>query len=139
MNGVYSKETTNPSLPMKTLSLVSLIVLSTTVLSLSARGEEPPVSQTVKLTPQIQAMLAELLKAADADPAAEDSSTGNPATASATAAPAEKIKPPLSTALHTNSLRTGGLSTGSLGGHGTLDGAPRMTKEEWRQMFPVRP
>lgn len=53
---------------MRMLSLVSLMVLVATIFSLSAKGDEPPTpktrvqSQDVKLPPEIQATLAQLLK-----------------------------------------------------------------------------
>ncbi|MEI9894309.1 MAG: hypothetical protein WDN28_10610 [Chthoniobacter sp.] len=130
---------------MKMLSFLSAMVLAATVLAKPARADEPPLSDVTKLTPQIQAMLAELYKAANLDPAADaptpaaSTSTPIPSAPAAPAAPPVKMRAPLSTALHTSSLRTGGLTTsGSLGGHGALDGAPRLTSEEWRELFPVR-
>jgi hypothetical protein len=132
---------------MKMLSLTSALLLATTVFSLTARGDEPPVPQAAQLTPQIQAMLAELLKAADADAAPETAPTAPPTapvppsapTTPAAPATTQKAKAAPSTALSTGSLRTGGLTpSGSLGGHGTLGGAPRLTDDEWRQQFPVR-
>ena len=139
---------------MKMLSLVSLTVLAAAVFSLSARGEEPDPSQIARLAPQLQALLKDLLKAADGDaadpapaapfaPAAVTPSTptasSRPATASGTslASAAHGARSsrtsPGSTALHTSSLRTG-----HLGASPTLTGAPRWNDDEWRQIFPQK-
>jgi hypothetical protein len=96
------------------------------LLSGPVRADEP---QAVKLTPQVQALLQQLLKAAEmevaedattttTDPAARPSPEGG--------APASRKKEP-STGLQTGNLRTGSLS-----------GTPRMTEEQWRQLFPAR-
>ena len=124
---------------MKMLSLASITVFCAALLS-PARADEP---QAIKLAPQIQAMLAELLKTADGEPA-PDAAPANPAPAP-DAATAPTAKAPVSasnqpvTSLRTSSLRTGGLMTSaSLGGHGLSGGTPRLTAAEWRQQFPVR-
>lgn len=139
---------------MKMLSLVSLTVLAATIFSFSARGEEPDPSQIAKLTPQLQAMLKDLLKAADGDaadpapaapvaPAAVAPSTpttpSRPAPASATSATstAHSARSPR-TSLGSTSLQTSSLRTGHLGASPSLTGAPRLNDDEWRQLFPQK-
>lgn len=120
------------------LSLLSATVFGLASLSAPTRADD---SEVIKLTPQIQAMLSQLLKAADADAAEEakpDSPSSTPAPTPEAAGSQQPKASPLSTALRTSSLRTGGLATSTLGGHGLLGGAPRLTNEEWRQLFPVR-
>jgi hypothetical protein len=124
---------------MKILSLVSATAFCAALLSLPARADEP---QAIKLTPQIRAMLSELLKTADAEPAETATPTDpapTPSTPPAIAtAPGSKANQP-ATGLSTSSLRTSGLMTSaSLGGHGLIGGTPRLTDAEWRQQFPVR-
>ena len=138
---------------MKLLSFISATVFCLALLSWPARADEP---QAIKLAPQIQAMLAELLKTADAEPA-ENAAVAAPA---APATPAASANPPpvlpvatptlapkanqpatglATSSLTTSSLRTGGLMTSApLGGHGMNGGTPRLTDAEWRQQFPVR-
>lgn len=131
---------------MKTLSLVSATVFCATLLPAPTRADDPPA---IKLAPQIQAMLAELLKNAEGEPAA-DAAPANPppappatattpaATAPAAKAPGTAANQPV-TSLQTGTLRTGSLMTSApLGGHGLTGGTPRLTAEEWRQLFPGR-
>jgi hypothetical protein len=134
---------------MKMLSLVLLTVLAATVSSLPARGEEPDASQVAKLTPQLQAMLNDLLKAADGDaaapapaaPVAPAAATAPPTTSSArpsTATSTSLSSRPSSTSLGSTSLHTSSLRTGHLGASASLSGAPRMNDDEWRQLFPQK-
>jgi len=163
---------------MKTRSLVPLMALAFTVFALTARGDEPSdpqipnVSPEVKLTPEMQATLAQLLKTlgtnqggAPVPPAlAGTAPNGNVDPAklapmvsqllkmleSDNTDPTDDPKPAPhsdpaptpsngqkasqasgSTALQTSSLHSGGLVTG------TLSGAPRLTKEQWRALFPI--
>lgn len=136
---------------MKILSLVSLMVLTVTVLSQPARGDEPDAAQIAKLTPQLQAMLNELLKAADGDatdpaPAAPTAPPpATPAHLSVSTAPATpSLTSPASgsrsprTALGSTMLQTSSLRTGHLGSSTSLSGAPRWNDDEWRQIFPQK-
>jgi hypothetical protein len=121
---------------MKMLSLISATVFFAALFSIPTRAEEP---QAVKLTPQIQAMLAQMLKATEAQ-LGEDAEPADPETAPAGDAPKSRsaLKEP-SAGLSTGGLRTGSLMTSApLGGRGLVGGAPRMTNEEWRQRFPLR-
>ncbi|EDY17111.1 hypothetical protein CfE428DRAFT_5293 [Chthoniobacter flavus Ellin428] len=160
---------------MKMRSLVSLMALACTVFALTARADElsdpqvPNIPQEVKLTPEMQATLAQLLKTLGTNQA------GNPAPAGtapngnvdpAKVAPmisqllkmlnsdnsdqnddpkpaphSEQAPTPSngqksqqttgSTGLQTTSLHSGGLVTGTLGG------TPRLTREQWRALFPI--
>jgi hypothetical protein len=156
---------------MKMLSLVSLMVLAFTIFAPPARGDEPStpevptIPQNIKLTPEMQAMLAELLKTLGTNQAGTPAPAGTPTgnvdanklaplisqllkgldsdqidepkptphpEPSPTASTGQKSQPASgsSTGLHTSSLRTGGLVTS------TLNGTPRLTKEQWRELFP---
>ncbi|MEP6672297.1 MAG: hypothetical protein ABJF10_24245 [Chthoniobacter sp.] len=112
----------------------SLMTLVSTLLSQSAPGDQAQHSQVAKLTPQIQAMLTQLLKEADVDVSPTGASSNHPAVSAPSSAPTRDANSQKSTttALQTKSLKTTGLSTGS------LDGAPRMTNDEWRRLFPAR-
>ncbi len=143
---------------MKMLSLVLLMVFAATVFSTPARGEEPDASQVTKLTPQLQAMLSELLKAADGDaadpapaaPVAPAATPAPPPTASARPSAATSTQGatsltstsaashPSGTSLGSPSLHTSSLRTGHLGAAPSLTGAPRMNDDEWRQLFPQK-
>lgn len=185
---------------MKMLSLVSLMVLTAAVFSPSARGDDAPapqppaVPQDVKLTPEMQATLGQLLKmlnpdqagapqagasdvskmapmisqllkslnsnqggggAADATKVAPmvaqllkmldmdstddskpapspDPSSASTSSSSQNSQPTTTAKPQQTNGLQTRSLRSSsGLVTSSLGG-------PRMTNDEWRELFPTR-
>jgi hypothetical protein len=114
-------------------------VFSLACLAAPARTEEP---KAFTLSPEIQALLAELLKAVNA--------TKSEATAllePETEAPAAQVanrevkQPALGSlgSLRTGSLTTSGLApTGGLGGHGTKSGSSRASEEEWRMLFPLR-
>jgi hypothetical protein len=128
---------------MKMLSLASLTVLAAMALHPSARGDEPAALQANPLTPQIQAMLAELLKAADIDPASPPQPTPAPAASTTSpnaTGPAPAPSNPSATKMipSSNALHTGSLRTGHLGSSGSLTGAARMSNDEWRQLFPQR-
>jgi len=124
---------------MKTTHLLLVPILSLTMVLASARAAEPVPQQ---LTPELQALLADLLKQMQAE--AEMDPATAPQAAAVPVAPVAPAKPPLGSA---SSLRTGSLSTGrlagaslapsgSVGGRGQV-GAPRLSKEEWRVLFPV--
>jgi predicted methyltransferase len=108
------------------------MALATLLWSPSVRADEPAAPQAVKLSPEIQAMLSQLLKAVDDD----TSDNSKPTTPSPTE---QKVKAATqTTSLSTGSLRTGGLASPSLGGHGIVSGIPRLTNEQWRDLFPLR-
>ena len=131
---------------MKTPPLFLVPLFSLTMVLASARAAEPTPQQ---LTPELQALLADLLKqmqaGAEVDPAPAPEPAPAPQAAAVPVAPVAPAKPPLGSA---SSLRTGGLSTGglagaslapsgSVGGRGQA-GVPRLSKEEWRVIFPVQ-
>jgi hypothetical protein len=112
-----------------------------------ARAEEPA---PVTLTPEMQALLAELLKSM-AQPAPEalpvpEPAPVPPAAPVAPAAATREAKPPLgaNSSLKTGGLVTSGLTGGSLspaaslGGRGTTGVVTRLSNNEWRQLFPAR-
>ncbi len=117
-----------------------LPVVSLALLLAPTRADE---AAPVTLTPEVQALLAELLKAADAaQPAPEAAPTLDPAPVATEAKPAREARPPLGSA---SSLRTGRLTTSaltgarlapasSLAGHGMA----RLSASAWRQLFPGR-
>ena len=117
---------------MKILSLASAMVLATVVCSLPASADEPQAPQAIKLSPELQAVLSQLLKAAD-----EDTSEVSKPTAVSPAEQKAKAAIP-ATSLSTGSLRTGSLASPSLGGHGIISETPRLTNEQWRELFPLR-
>lgn len=128
---------------MKTSRLLILLSIFSLMLALTpARAAEPAPMQ---LTPELQALLADLLKQsqADADPAPAPAPEAAPAPA-VTAAPSAPVKPPLgsNSSLRTGSLSSSGLQgasltpSGSVGGRGQT-GFPRLSKEEWRALFPL--
>lgn len=136
------EDTRRPFRPstMKTPLLLLAPLFSLTMLLASARAAEPVPPQ---LPPELQALLADLLKQMQAE--AEVDPSPAPQAAAVPAAPTAPAKPPLGSA---SSLRTGGLSTsglvgaslapaGSVGGRGQM-GAPRLSKEEWRVIFPIQ-
>lgn len=125
---------------MKTPPLLLVPLLSFTMLLASARAAEPVPQQ---LTPELQALLADLLKQMQAE--AEVAPAPAPAPVAVPVASGAPAKAPLGSATR---LRTGGLSAGGLagaslapsgavGGRGQT-GVPRLSKEEWRVIFPVQ-
>lgn len=122
---------------MKMFTLFPATLFGLAVLSMPTYADE---ADAPKLTSEQKAVLTQLLKSMDLDGANEQ-----PATPPSTAPgdPEKPAKPkqnePIATSLSTGSLRTGHLGTSaSLGGHGTQGGTPRMTNDEWRQLFPQR-
>jgi len=130
---------------MKTPRLLFIPLFSLTMMLATVRAAEPAPPS---LTPELQAVLADLLKQmqaeAEVDPGPEPAPAPAPQAAVVPVAPVAPAKPPLGTAssLRTGSLSTGGLAgaslapSGSVGGRGQT-GAPRLSKEEWRVVFPV--
>ena len=128
---------------MKMSPLLLVPLLSFTMMHASARAVEPVPQQ---LTPELQALLADLLKQMQAEAEVDPAPAPVPQSAAIPVAPAVPAKPPLGSA---SSLRTGGLSTksltgvslapsGSVGERG-LTSVPRLSKEAWRVIFPVQP
>ncbi len=135
---------------MKTSSIlpvVAFVALSAVLFTTPVRADDPPAP--VKLTPEVQALLKDLLKQMDVDPeetkpqATPAAPTAPPATAPATSSTpvtAPKTEPaPSSTSLRTGSLQTSGLQpSASLGGRGMAGGTPRLSIADWRLLFPLR-
>jgi hypothetical protein len=133
---------------MKITPLLLAPLFSLALFLAPARAEEPA---PVNLTPEMQAMLAELLKsmaqsAAQAAPEAAPVPEPAPVAPTAPAASPRETKPPLGSM---SNLRTGGLTTSnltgaslapsaSLGGRGTTGGVTRLNNNEWRLLFPAR-
>lgn len=159
---------------MKMLSFVSLMVLAFSIFASIGRGDEPStpqvptIPQNVRLTPEMQAMLAELLKTLGTSQSGTPAPTG---TAPAGNTDANKLAPLISQLLKglesdevdepkptphsepspaTSSgqksqaapVPNTGLCTSSLRTGGlatsTLNGTPRLTNEQWRMLFPIR-
>jgi hypothetical protein len=129
---------------MKTTPLLLAPVFSLVLFLAPARAEEPT---PITLTPEMQALLAELLKSAgQTAPEAAPVPDPVPAAPNAPVVTAREAKPPLgsTSSLKTSSLTTSTLTAGSLApstslnGRGTAGGSPRLSNDDWRQLFPVR-
>jgi hypothetical protein len=122
---------------MKAFSLFSATLLGLVALSLPTHADE---ADAIPLTPQQKALLSQLLKSMDLDEAKEQPAPPPSTTPDGSdKATKPKHSEPMTSSLSTGSLRTGHLGTSaSLGGHGTQGGTPRMTNDEWRQLFPQR-
>jgi len=106
-------------------SVASLMALLNNLLSQSSPEDRAQLDQMAKLIPQVQSMVSQLLKEADID---VDNRDGAPPTNH------RRRHASASTA------RDGSSQTANTDGptSGTLDGSPRMTDQEWRQLFPLR-
>jgi len=128
---------------MKTLHFLYLGLLGATLLAVPSRAQEP---RALTLTPNVEAMLKDLLKSTDSGGASEaaPSTPAAPPVKAPTPAPTASSKTGVAspTSLRTSSLSTssltpsGGLATSSLGGHGLQGGTPRLNDTDWRALFP---
>ncbi len=126
---------------MKINSLLILLAVTLTLLLAPARaGEAVPAD----LPPEMQALLADLLKTvaaaqAAAEPAAHER---KPEWVAAEMKPDLEGRPPLGSgsSLRTSGLQTGALSGGRLAPSSSLAGrgAERRNDSAWRQIFPAR-
>jgi hypothetical protein len=113
----------------------AILIFTAAIFAAPLHGEDAqpaPAPDINQLIVQLQAAL----RAAGANP----ESIREPAPVQAPQASAQPQRKPQ----YTSALRTGGLATGSLqasssiGGRGTTGGAPRLTTEEWRMLFPAK-
>lgn len=123
---------------MKISKIVLSLFLASALLGATARAADPqPPAPSAADLQALMTILNQLVaqSAAAANEAAPDA---EPEPAPAVNAPATLEKQPLSTALKTGGLSTGGLApSGGLGGHGPGVVA-RLTEEAWRLLFPAK-
>ncbi len=130
---------------MNTQRILRSVLLASALISTSAQAADPqPVAPSATDLQALMAMLNKLVAQSAAaaetapnfEPAPEPEP--QPAPAPAVNAPAAALRQPLSTALKSGSLTTGGLApSGGLGGHGP-EVVARLTAEAWRLLFPVK-
>ena len=128
---------------MKISKIVLSLFLASALLGATARAADP--QPPAPSAADIQALMAILNKLAaqaaaanEAAPDAEPEPAPEPAPAPAAKAPVTPATQPLSTALKTGGLSTGGLApSGGLVGHGPGVVA-RLTEEAWRLLFPAK-
>ena len=123
---------------MKSSKTVLAVFLASALLGATTRAADPqPAAPSAADLQTLMAILNKLVAqsaaANEAAPDAEPEPASEPTPAPAAKAPATPEKQPLSTA-----LKTGGLSTGSLGGRGPGTALARMTEEAWRLLFPAK-
>lgn len=123
---------------MKNHLLLPTLSVGLTLLFTPARAED---AVPTTLTPEMQELIAQLLKAAaesrrDPAPAAEP--VPQPSAPKEAKAPAPAVA---KSSLRTSGLTTGRLTTATLtpsaplDGRGTTGGTPRFSAEEWRALF----
>jgi hypothetical protein len=131
----------------RTVSIFPVVTLAAVLFTTPVRADD---SRVARLTPQVQALLNELSKMEGAQPAPEAAPTPAPAMP-ATPAPTAPVSSPAPATglkrvatLTATALRTGALGTSRLmpsaplSGRGLTGGAPRLSADDWRQLFPLQ-
>ena len=126
---------------MKAPLIFSAAAAAFVLVAAPVRADEPHPAAT---SPEMQALVAQLLQAvaaAQAEPVPVPAAAAAPAAA---VAPAPQTIPQVASSLQTGRLVTGSLritsltSSAPLGGHGTTGGVPRLSDEDWRLVFPIK-
>lgn len=114
-------------------------VLSLACFAATARAEEP---KSVTLSPEMKALLVELLKVVQATKSETAVVLDPEADAPSPKVAGPEVKQPMLSSvgsLRGGSLKTRGLEpSAGLGGRGTKGESSRPSAEEWRMLFPLR-